>query len=131
METLEEYLKQNSPRETFQPIAQYIPEGDCLIFHFKPDDCYAERVDSLLTVYRSEVSGDITGCQVKGVTCILKRLGDFGVQIQSQSPTVDVRLIFMGYNVFASDPNQDTIEELRQAAARLHARVESEDLIPA
>src|SRR5689334_19085297 len=128
MATLEGYLKQSTPRKTFEPVAQYIPDGDCLTFYFKPDPYYAERVDNLLTVYRSETSGEMTGCQVKGITCILKRLGDFGVQIQSESPTVDIRLIFMGYNLSTNDPKHETIEKLREEAARLRAQVKSKDL---
>jgi hypothetical protein len=81
-----------------------IPDGDCLIFYFKPDAAYAERVDELLTVYRSEETGELTGCEIKGVRCILKRLKKFGVHIAEKS--VDLRLFFVGYSLSVPEPKR-------------------------
>jgi hypothetical protein len=125
--TLKEYLEKKKPAKIFRPISQYIPEGDCLIFYFKPDSSYAERLDELLTVYRSEENGQITGCEIKGIKCIFKRLGDFG--LLSQKKSIDVRIIFGGYRLSAIEPKQEPIEELRQAAEKANAHVDAGEMV--
>ncbi len=55
------------PSAPFKPEATYIPEGDCLEFLTTADDYYAERVDSLLTVYYSRDTKEIIGSLIKGV----------------------------------------------------------------
>jgi hypothetical protein len=127
MASLLEYLEQNRPAKEFRPVLQYIPDGDCLIFYFKPDAAYAERVDELLTVYRSEETEELTGCEIKGVQCILKRLEKFGVRIMEKS--VDLRILFAGYSLSVTEPKRGPLEELRQAAENADARVDTEELV--
>lgn len=129
MGSLEEYLDKTKPAKIFRPLAQYIPEGDCLVFYFKPDPSHAERLDELLTVFRSQESGELTGCKIKGIKCILKRLEDYGMP--SRKKSVDVRIIFGGYGLSAIEPKQGAIEELRQAAEKVNAHVDAGELIPA
>lgn len=128
MESLTEYLGRNKPAKVFSPVAQYIPEGDCLVFYFKNDASYAHRVDDLLTLYRSERGNEIVGCEIKGIRCILRRLGDFGIDVRD---TVDPRVIFGGYRLTTNDPSPSTVEELRHAAEVSRVRFKAEDLIPA
>ena len=52
MANLAEYLQGKRPGR-FQPRAHYVADGDTLVFYFKDDESYAERVDELLTVYHS------------------------------------------------------------------------------
>jgi hypothetical protein len=124
-------LEQNRPAKEFRPVLQYIPDGDCLIFYFKPDAAYAERVDDLLTVYRSEETEELTGCEIKGVQCILKRLEKFGVRMMEKSvvKSVDLRIFFAGYSLSVTEPKRGPLEELRQAAEDADARVDTEDLV--
>ncbi len=70
-----------------------------------------------------------TGCEIKGIRCILKRLGDFG--ILSQTKSVDVRIIVGGYSLSAIEPKQETIEQLRQAAEEANAHVDAGELVTA
>jgi hypothetical protein len=72
----------NSIREWFEapeqpaeapPKSYYSQAGDCAFFLFSDDPYYAERVDSVLTVYRSIESQErIIGAQIKGVSSLLK-----------------------------------------------------------
>jgi len=127
MASLKKYLERKKPAKIFRPVSQYIAAGDCFIFHFKPDPSYAERLDDQLTIYRSEENGDLTGCEIKGIKCILKRLGDFG--IPSQEKSVDVRVLFVGYGLSALEPTKWPMEELRQAAEKANARVDTGELV--
>src|SRR5206468_6717266 len=110
MAKLTEYLQGKRPKR-FQPRAHYVPEGDTLICYFKDDESHAERVDELLTVYRSMQTGEMVGCQIKSVRFILRKLGGFGVQVKDGD--VDLRVLFIAY-AFASKkmPPLETLEPL-------------------
>lgn len=129
MVSLDEYRKGKRPGK-FEARPLYVPEGDCLTFYFKDDEAYAERVDELLTVYRSMKSDELVGCQIKGVRFILKNLGNFGVQVKDGS--IDLRALFIAY-AFATKqwPPAKTFGELREAAEKAKARFAVGDLIPA
>jgi hypothetical protein len=64
-----------------------------------------------------------------GIKCILKRLEDYGILRQTKS--FDVRIIFGGYGLSATEPKQEAIEELRQAAEKANAHVDAGELVPA
>ena len=49
------------PERAFSPFADYDADGDCIEFFLKPDPHYGERVDGLLTVYRSQENKEIVG----------------------------------------------------------------------
>ena len=66
----------------FEPRPFYSPDGDFLTFYFRDEDHYAERVDELLTVYRSMENHELIGCKIKGVSRILDTLGRFGVEVE-------------------------------------------------
>ncbi len=76
--TNEEYaarvLEIATPDEGFVPTAYYDPDGDCIEFLARPDNFYAERVDDLVTVYRSEENDEIIGSLLKGVTPLCQKL---------------------------------------------------------
>ncbi len=58
----------------FSPFAEYDADGDCIEFFAKPDPYYAERIDGLLTVYRSRESNEIIGSQIKGVSHLWREI---------------------------------------------------------
>lgn len=60
------------PVEKFEPNAYYDSDGDCIEFVAKPDSFYAERVDDLVTVYYSQVTGELMGSLIKGVSRFLR-----------------------------------------------------------
>ncbi|MDQ3622640.1 MAG: hypothetical protein M3463_09150 [Verrucomicrobiota bacterium] len=132
MVTLTEHLTGKKPAK-FTPRPLYIPEGDALIFYFKDDESYAERVDDLLTVYRSIKTKQMVGCEIKGVRCILKRLGDFGLSIKSGK--IDMTLLFLGYLGYRCVEDKllppRTITELGKAFGTTKARFKAEDLVSA
>jgi hypothetical protein len=85
MRTLDQFLKENEiEHKTFEPSPLYTPEGDSLMFYIKDEDSYSERIDDLLTVYRSITTNQIIGCQIKGVRHKLDELSKFLVTVTSQ-----------------------------------------------
>jgi hypothetical protein len=70
-------------RPGFEPKPWYNASGDCLHFVCAEEEYYGERVDGILTVYRSEKSNAIVGCQIKGIRSLLRRIGDFGIEFHA------------------------------------------------
>ena len=52
----------------------YDKDGDCIEFLASNDPFYGERIDSLVTVYYSEESGEIIGDLIKGVRGFVDRI---------------------------------------------------------
>jgi len=51
----------------FKPHATYDPDGDCIEFLASPEPFCGERIDDLVTVYRSLDTNEIVGSLIKGV----------------------------------------------------------------
>src|SRR6266481_2965245 len=101
MRTLDQFLKENeTERKTFEPSPLYTPEGDSLMFYIKDEDSYHERIDDLLTVYRSITTNQTIGCQIKGVRHKLDELSKFLVTVTSQE--FELGLLFLAYMAMAS-----------------------------
>ena len=70
----------------FQPHAVPDKHGDCVEFIAKPDPFYGERIDELVTVYRSQANDEIVGALVKGVSKFCKKMltqyPGFGIEIE-------------------------------------------------
>jgi hypothetical protein len=131
MASLTEFVSKNQP-QGFSSRPYYSREGDSLSFYFRDEASYGERVDQLLTLYRSIETGNIVGCQIKGIQCILKRLDEFGIQTKEYK-TLDLRIIFLGlgYGLGADETQREAVEQLRQAAQDSGAHLDADELIPA
>jgi len=74
-----------SPASSFEPVATYDPDGDCIEFFAAPDPFRAERVDDLVTVYYSQETDEVIGSLIKGVSgfCekMLKQFPGFKIEI--------------------------------------------------
>jgi len=62
----------------------YNPHGDCIIYQMADEAIVAERVDEILTVYRSAVDQRAIGFQIKGVDAIIRKFGLDGLAFQSE-----------------------------------------------
>jgi len=66
---LKESMKEGEP--SFHPIPWYNPHGDMIEVHFTEAPYYAEQVNTFLTVYRSQETEEIVGCELMGIDDIL------------------------------------------------------------
>ena len=92
-------------KPSFRPEPWYNAPGDCMIFHFAPDEHYADRIDDLVTVYRSFEHDRIVGCQVKGIGAVVRKFGDFGVSLGTKQ--VHLNMLFFVCHVMAADPTDN------------------------
>jgi len=53
----------------------YNPSGDSIHYHLTPEEFFGDRVDDKLTLYRSRETNEVVGCQIKGISAILKKFG--------------------------------------------------------
>jgi len=84
--TLDDILGMVPESEPEFPFVAYDADGDCVEFLSTGEGFYAERVDSLVTVYRSRESDEIIGSLVKGVRAhldkIIGKCPGFRVEVQ-------------------------------------------------
>jgi len=59
----------------------YNPSGDSIHYHLTPEEFFGDRVDDKLTLYRSRETNEVVGCQIKGISAILKKFGDFHLSV--------------------------------------------------
>lgn len=130
----EHVLSKVAADQPFEPTAYYDADGDCIEFIAAPDSYYAERVDTLVTVYRSQETDEIIGSLLKGVSRflreVLRRSPGFKFEIQDGRMKL-VHLFTAKLWTEAPDPNTVpglTYRKLRQVAEETGAEVEMGDL---
>jgi hypothetical protein len=79
--------------EPFQAQTMYNPDGDCIEFLASPDSFVGERIDGLVTVYRSRESGEIVGSLIKGVKRFLERHKNLLIVVSENRVRIDHLLI--------------------------------------
>jgi len=98
--------------------------GDCIHYHWREDEFCRVWVDDKLTVYRAIESGDAVGCEIKGVSALLKKLGDFGISINEQDGTPMVLFLFASQQTAkASAENDGTYRYLIEQVAKKRVEV--------
>ena len=65
------------------PKPWYNPAGDCIVYQMADEAVVADRIDEVLTVYRSAITNKPVGYQIKGVGALARRFGWEGVLVQS------------------------------------------------
>ncbi len=91
---LMDYLRDREPLG-FTPRPYYCPDGDTLTFYFRDEEAYSERVDELLTVYKSIENSELVGCKVKGVAGLIDRLKSFGICLHPEDEPFSLSLLFL------------------------------------
>jgi hypothetical protein len=88
----EHFLKafvEGQARETPRPW--YNPEGDCIIYQMADEAIVADRIDRVLTIYRSAMTDKPIGYQIKGVLALAKRYGWGGILVKCRKDTEELK----------------------------------------
>ena len=72
-------------KPSFKAEPWYNPYGDCVVYKMANEAAVADRIDELLTIYRSVEDDRAIGFQIKGVLAIIKKFGYSGLRIASKS----------------------------------------------
>lgn len=78
---------------TFRAEPWYNAHGDCLVYKMADEAAVAERIDDLLTLYRSAEDERPIGFQIKGVYALIQRLGVDGLAVMSKTSPQCVKSI--------------------------------------
>ncbi len=128
MVTLQQFLKDGEPMGEFRPSPLYTPHGDSLTFYLKDEDGYGERIDDLLTIYKSTTDHEIIGCQVKGVRRKLERLKRLTLTLKA--PRLELGLLFLAYMADADSPEaRHQYEWLGEQAKNLGLELPTRELL--
>jgi hypothetical protein len=79
--------------QQFRAEPWYNPHGDCVIYQTADEAVVADRVDGILTVYRSANDNRAIGFQIKGIGAIVRRFGLEGLAVQSVAEGDQVKSI--------------------------------------
>jgi hypothetical protein len=85
------HLMQGEP--TFKAEPWYNPFGDCLVYKIADEAAVADRIDELLTIYRSVIDNRPIGFQIKGVCAIVRKFGLDGLTVASETDADGVRTV--------------------------------------
>jgi len=77
----------------FHAAPWYNPDGDCIVYQMANEAIVADRIDPVLTVYRSAIDRRPIGFQIKGVQAIIRKFGFDGLAVAAQSDDTTVRSI--------------------------------------
>ncbi len=110
----------------FRPEAWYNPYGDCIIYQTANEAVVADRVDGVLTVYRSAVDNRPIGFQIKGVRAIIEKFGVEGVSIEAERVGDEIKRISVALLLLAAYERGPLTPERRQAYAEIMPSGETE-----
>lgn len=124
--------------EPVPPFVAYDPDGDCVEFIAARDSYYAERVDSLVTVYRSRATKEIVGSLIKGVRNYLQELvvRAPGIVLEIEDGKIKLQHLFTGRlwqngDMKNNKPIVIAYKKLREVAEETDAELELGDLVVA
>ncbi|MBI3843628.1 MAG: hypothetical protein HY292_03215 [Planctomycetes bacterium] len=115
---------EKGPIGPFRIAPHYDRDGDTLTLFIKPDEAYRERIDKLVTVYRSFATKEVVGCHIKGVRKkLLRAIKGFAVNIESGNLTLG--LLLMGLAYTDSDKNQIETHNYREVVETVQPIIDS------
>jgi hypothetical protein len=120
--------------EPFKPTVTYDPDGDCIEFLASDESFWAERIDSLVTVYYGQHSREIVGSLIKGVSKFIQEVlaKAPGFKIEVEDGRIKLEHFFTAGLWLTSDAKQEfrvlAYKKLREVAEKAHAEVPVPDL---
>lgn len=76
-----------------KPRPWYSPEGDCIIYQIVDEAVIADRIDAVLTIYRSAITNKPIGYQIKGVAALAKLYGWSGILVECKKDDEEIKEI--------------------------------------
>lgn len=105
------------PKRQFAPVPFHSPEGDCIHWYFENVDCYAERIDAWLTIYREMTTDRMVGFKLKNIRALLDALDEIGLEVRVSPKSWQIKLKqFVGLSPLVSNadaaPYRDVLSEI-------------------
>ena len=87
---------------TFLGEPWYNPYGDCIVYKMADEAAVADRIDELLTIYRSAEDNRPIGFQIKGVAAIARKFGLVGLAVAPQMDDESVTSVSIAAVILAA-----------------------------
>ena len=118
------------------PEPWYSPEGDCIIYQMADEAIVADRVDAVLTIYRSATTNKVIGYQMKAVAALARKFGWDGVLVESRQDEEELKEVSLSALLLAAyEQGPKTIGRRKSYADAIetcapHSRIRIDDLQP-
>lgn len=96
----------------FNQKPYYSTEGDFLTFFLEDKDHFAERVDDILTIYKSNAGAKVIGFKLKGITLLTSRAEESRLQVHDDGKLKVQMLLIAG--------QQEAIEGVDREALKVY-----------
>jgi hypothetical protein len=121
-------LSKFDPNRTFEVQVYYDRDGDCIEFITSNEDFFAERIDSLVTVYYGRESKQVIGSLIKGVhsiiQAILEKLPGFKIEVADNQVVLEHLFTARMWSSAGDEPAVLTYRKLRDVARETGAVAE-------
>ena len=124
------YINTHPPVGTFKPCAYYGAEEDALMFYFRNSPDYAQRINSVVTIYLSMDDNELVGCQIKGVGRILRELGQLDVTIKHGKIKLQVVLLAVMERMMNESDTREVYRTVFKKAQETDVELEVPALVP-
>lgn len=85
-----------------EPEPWYNPDGDCIIYQMLDEAIVADRIDEVLTIYRSAISAKAIGYQIKGVAALASTFGWEGLLVECKRDQEELREVSLAALLLAA-----------------------------
>jgi len=113
-------------QEGFQAEPWYNPYGDCITYQTVNEATVANRIDEILTIYRSAVDDRPIGFQIKGVMALVKTFGWDGFLVSTEVSDEQVKRISLNALLLAAYEKGPLTIGRRQAYASVRPPLEND-----
>lgn len=116
------------------PKPWYNRDGDCIVYQMQDEAIVADRIDEILTVYNSAISGKAIGFQIKGVGALARMFGFESITVECEEDGQEVVMIRLTALLLAAYENGPKTIGRRAAYAEAlessasHPRMRSSDI---
>lgn len=112
----------------------YNPDGDCIVYQMANEAVVADRIDAILTIYRSVETKRAIGYQIKGVAALARKFGFDGMLVQSTQDKECIKQVSLSALLLAAyEDGPKTISRRRGYADALAGvdapRIPAEELL--
>ena len=109
---------------TFKAEPWYNPDGDCVVYKMANEAAVADRIDELLTIYRSAANNRAIGFQIKGVAEIIRKFGFAGLAVSAEADVEGVKSVSVAALLLAAYEEGPRTMSRRKAYASAMCPVE-------
>jgi hypothetical protein len=115
------------------PQAMYDPDGDCLEFVITSENYRGKRLDSLVTVYIGEDTGEVVGVVIKGVKqrltrAIREKVPGFAVEIRGGKVRLEALFQVLYWTESSSGMERRVYDRIVAAAEKGNVELDSAEL---